>query len=168
MDRKIIITTLISTIGGALAALIVCLVFFFFYYKPGQNAQTPLIEKEPTPLIPQRQTPSPQIPTEKIKLSDVNSLSINTVYTGFYDTNSECGKSSDPSPKPDDTIALSYSPCRTELTFNRNGDAAKSLVIKRPNKNDKWLEIEEKSEWKSKITTEQFCDCANKKFLSDN
>ena len=134
--------------AGALAALAVCAVFFF-YYQPVQNAgQKQFVEETPTP--PKKQTESPPIQTQKINLSEVDSLTINTSYTGFYEANSECAKPRHPSPKPEDTIALSYAPCRTVLTFKRNGEAVKTTVIKNS------ADVEEKSEWKSKITAEQF------------
>lgn len=155
MNRKNIIPFILSTLAGALAALAVC-AFFFFYYKPAQTAEKPKqsVEKEPTPTP--KQPESLDIQTEKIKLSQINSIYINTSYTGFYDANSECGKAGNPSPKPDDTISLSYSTCRTVLTFNRNGEATKLFSIERRGKNPNEPETEEKSEWKSKITAEQF------------
>jgi hypothetical protein len=155
MNQKNIIPLILSTIAGALAALAVC-AFFFFYYNRAQPAEKPkqLVEKEPTPTPKLPETPEMQ--TEKVKLSDINSVVINTVYTGFYDAGSECAKGLYPNPKPDDTIALSYSPCRTVLTFNRNGDAAKTLTVKRRGKTANEPETVEKSEWKSKITDEQF------------
>ena len=130
-----------------MAALAVCAVFFF-YYKPARVAEKPLEIVEPTP----EPTPSKplEISTEKVNLSDVNSVSANTVYMGFYDRDSECGKVRNQGLREDNSVSLSYSPCRTILTFNRNGEATKSLTIKRGDK------PEEKTEWKSKITAEQF------------
>jgi hypothetical protein len=156
MNRKNIIPFVLSTLAGGLAALAVC-AFFLFYYKPAPAGEKPrpvAEESTPTPT-PKKQTESPPVSTQKVNLSEVNSVSINTVYTGFYDANSECGKSMNPSPKADDTISLSYSPCRTVLTFNRSGDAAKSLVVKRSDKSADEQE-KEKAEWKSTITAEQF------------
>lgn len=155
MDQKNILPIVLSTIAGALAALMVC-AFFFFYYKPAQNAEKTrqIVEKVPTPTPEKPETP--QIETEKINLSEISSAAISTVYTGFYEADSECGKPMNPAPKPDDTISLSYSSCRTELTFNRNGDAVKTLTVKRRGANVNERETVEKSEWKSKITAEQF------------
>jgi hypothetical protein len=157
MNQKNIIPFVLSMLAGAMAAFAVC-AFFFFYYKPAQTAEKPkeAVEKESTPTPKPKQPESPPIETEKIKLSDINSLSVSTVYTGFYDADSECGKGMNPAPKPDDTISLSYSPCRAVLTFNRDGDASKSLTIKRRGKTANEKETEEKSEWKSKINAEQF------------
>ncbi len=156
MNQKNIITILLSTAAGAAAALIVCLVFFFFFYKPVRVAEKPFEDEQPMPTPLEKAPEIEKMPTQKTRLSDVNSLSVNTVYTGFYDANSECGKISNRSPKADDSVSQSYSPCRTNLTFKRNGEAVKTLVIKRANKNVKESETEEKSAWKSKITAEQF------------
>jgi hypothetical protein len=151
MNRKNIIPFILSTLAGGLAALAVCAVFFF-YYKPAPVAEKPLEIVEPTP------TPEPpkplEISTEKIKLSDVNSVSVSTVYTGFYDSNSECGKVRNQGLREDSSVSLSYSPCRTVLTFNRNGEATKSLAEKRSDSSAQVPAV--KSEWKSKITAEQF------------
>jgi hypothetical protein len=145
MNRKNIIPFILSTLAGGLAALAVCSVFFF-YYKPARVAEKPLEIVEPTPTPPKPL----EISTEKVKLSEVNSVSASTVYTGFYDANSECGKVRNQGLREDNTVSLSYSPCRTILIFNRDGSATKSLTIKRGDK------PEEKTEWKSKITAEQF------------
>jgi len=152
MNQRNIITVILSTFAGAAAALVICL--GFFYYKPAQTAQKPFENEMPAPTPLRKEPESPQGFTTKVKLSEINSLTLSTSYTGFYDANSECGKSSNPAPKLDNSISLSYSPCRTELTFNRSGEAAKSLSLKRPDKNAN--APEEKSEWKSEITAEQF------------
>jgi hypothetical protein len=153
MNQKNIIPLILSTLAGALAALAVC-AFFFYTDKRAPSSEKPVTAEAPTP-VPEQSKPI-QISTQKIMLTDVNSVSVNTVYTGFYESGSECGKARNPSPKADDTISLSYSPCRTVLTFNRNGNAVKSLVVKRLDKSVNARETEEKSEWNSKITAEQF------------
>jgi hypothetical protein len=153
MNQKNIIPLILSTLAGALAALAVC-AFFFFYHKPAPPAEKPFAAEAPTPVPAQPKTT--EFPTRKIMLSDVDSVSISTVYTGFYETGSECGKSRNPAPKADDSISLSYSPCRTVLTFNRGGGASKTTSVKRPGNSVNAPEKEEKSEWHSKISAEQF------------
>jgi len=143
-------------IFGFVAAGVIATAIFMFWLiflahigKPEQAAELPH-DARPTP-VPE----TPLIPTVKIKLADVNALGISTVFTGFYDANSDCGKSIAPAAKPND-VASSYSLCRTVLEFKRSGEATKMLVVKRPDKNVNSPDAEEKTEWQGRITDEQF------------
>jgi hypothetical protein len=81
----------ISAIVGSSAALVTCLVFFFFVYKPAQSRDIdpPL----PSPTKYSAPTPADEIPNPEIKASDVKSISINTVYKGFFAPGNKCAKS---------------------------------------------------------------------------
>ncbi len=157
MSQKFItVSVLVSAITGVIAALAVCLVFFFFFYKPVQNAKTmtPAIEEEPSATP--KKTEFPLTPSAEIEESAVTSVTLETVYKGFFDENSKCRKTYNEVFGDKDGVYSPSSPCRINITFNRDGRAEKSIEIRRYDSASKNWRVAEKTIWKSKVSAGQF------------
>jgi len=156
MNRKtIIVSTIFSAITALVTASAVSAVFFFC--KPAaQIAETPkpVIESQPTP----ESTPILQV---EIKATDVNSATIETVYKNFFAEGSKCRQTYNEMFGDKDGVYSSSSPCRINLTFNRDGSAEKIIVIRRYDNAAKAWRDTDKTVWKSKISSEQFKSLAN-------
>lgn len=151
MNRKsLIISTLLSTIAGGAAALVICLVYFTYFYKPVQTAQPPQTVEIPQPTPTRKEPDFPRTSSPPIKESEVISITLSTSYKGFFDENTKCGKSGDENKNKNSD---SSSPCRIDLTFNRDGSAEKSIEMRDG-------QATGNSVWKSKITGEQFKELA--------
>lgn len=161
MNQKNVMTIILATIAGALGALVVC-TFFFFYYKPAvQNAETPkpiMKQEEPTP--PKRNEPPLPPPSEDVNESDVEALTIETVYKGFYAEGSKCRQTYNEYFRNTDGVGSSSSPCNVKLTFNRDGSSEKTIEVRRYDTTAKEWRVVEKNVWKSKVSDEQFKDLA--------
>ena len=144
----------ISAIVGSAAALATCLVFFFFVYKPAQSRDiNPSQIPSRTASAP---TPVDEIPNPEVKASDVKSISINTVYKGFFEPGSKCAKSYNEYFGNEDGYASPSSPCTIKMTFDRNGLATRSIEIGRWDKVAKEKRSIEKSESTGEISSDLF------------
>ncbi len=99
----------------------------------------------PSPTQSSRSAPSEEIPNPEVKASDVKSISINTVYKGFFAPGDKCAKSYNEYFGNDDGIGSSSSPCTIKMTFDRNGPATRSIEISRWDKTAKEKRLVEKS-----------------------
>ena len=151
-------TILLATIAGALAALIVCTFFFFYYKTPAQNAETPkpIVKQEPTP--PKRNETPPL--SEDVNESDVEALTIETSYKGFYAEGAKCRQTYNEYFKNTDGVGSSSSPCNVKLTFNRDGSSDKTIEVRRYDTIAREWRVVEKNVWRSKVSDEQFKDLA--------
>lgn len=162
MKQKNVITILLATIAGALGALIVC-TFFFFYYKPpaaAPSAEAPkpiMKQQEPTP--PKRNEPVPP-PSEDVNESDVEALTIETVYKNFYAEGSKCRQTYNEYFKNTDGVGSSSSPCNVKLTVSRDGSAEKTIEVRRYDTTAREWRAVEKNVWKAKISEAEFKDLA--------
>jgi hypothetical protein len=153
--KKIIV--ILSFASGFAIALAICLFLFFFYFRP-----VPAIEvitsnnTSPTPIIHSTQTPLPA----EIGETDVTALSLNTVYPGFFPEESKCRKSYNDLFGQDDGFYSAGSPCTIDLTFNRDGSAAKTIDLTRYDKEIKTRRSIEKSSWTARINEAQFNELA--------
>jgi len=143
----------ISAIVGSAAALVTCLVFFVFVYKPAQSRD---IQPPASPTKQSVPTPVDQIPNPEIKASDVKSISISTVYKGFFEPGSKCAKSYNEYFGNEDNYASPSSPCTIKMTFDRDGRATRSIEIGRWDKAEKEKRSVEKSESMGEISPDQF------------
>lgn len=143
----------VSAFAGAAAAAIVCLAFFLFVYKPAQSTS---LQPTPTPGIPPKTTPGQEIPNPEIKASDVSSVSINTVYKGYFEPGNKCAKTYNEYFGNGDGIASPSSPCTVKITFNRDGNATRSIEISRWDKAAKEKRVVEKDESTATVSLEQF------------
>jgi hypothetical protein len=147
----------ISAFTGSAAALITCLVFFFFVYKPAQSGNViPAATPTPIPFA----TANDEIPNPDIKASDVRSISINTVYKGFFEPASKCAKSYNEYFGNDDGFASPSSPCTVKLAFDRAGSSARSIELSRWDKTEKKRSTVDKTDTTANITQEQFNNLA--------
>lgn len=148
-------STIISAVIGGVFATIVCFVFFTYFGK-----QTPPADASPTPTPPANAaspslSPS-EIPDPEIKAADVSSLSINTVYKGYFDAGNKCAKSYNEYFGNDDGVSSPSSPCSVKVTFGRDGHASRTVTVSRWDKAAKEKRVVEKTEYTAEITTEQF------------
>lgn len=119
----------------------------------GQNSQL-------TPKTTPTTTPNQQMPKIEIKSSEVSSLALNTVYKDFFPADSKCRKNYIELFGKDDGFYSESSPCTIDIVFNRDGSATKTIRLDRWDKESKQKKIVEKTEWKVKITVEQFDELA--------
>lgn len=137
-------------------ALAVCLVFFFFFvYKPapGVDARPTATPTQPTTPAP---TPAAEIPNPEIRAADVSSVSINTVYKGYFQAGDKCAKTYNEYFGNNDGIGSPSSPCTINITFDRDGRATRSVEISRWDKTVKEKHLVELIPSSATITLEQF------------
>lgn len=149
----------VSALVGAATALAVCVVFFFFVYKPAQSVDArPIATATPTQPSTPASTPTPaeEIPNPEINAADVRSVSINTVYKGYFQAGDKCAKTYNEYFGNEDGIGSSSSPCTIQITFNRDGHATRSVEISRWDKVAKEKRVVEKTESTATISPEQF------------
>lgn len=154
-QKFFIISIAVSAITGFVVAAAVCVVFFF-YYKPAQLAEKPPVVKEepaPTPTPKKDDFPSTPPPVEE---SEVTSATLETIYKGFFEEGSRCRKTYNELFGDKDGVYSPSSPCRINLSFDRDGNAEKSIEIRRYDNTAKQWRVAEKSVWKSKVSAEQF------------
>ena len=150
MSKK---TLALSAVVGATAALVTCLVFFFFVYRPAQSND---IKPSPTPAQAPTTKPMVEIPNPEIRAEDVKSISIDTVYKGYFAPGNKCAKTYNEYFGNEDGIGSSSSPCNMKITFDRGGRATRSITISRWDKTAKQKREVEKSESISSVSPEQY------------
>src|SRR5215470_8149885 len=83
---------IIAAIAGFSAAFIACFIFFYFVAKPAQ----PVDAKPTNQGVTSPQPTPPDIPPDpEIKPEDVKSVSIKTVYKGYFQPGDKCAKTYD-------------------------------------------------------------------------
>ncbi len=115
------------------------------------------MEQEPTPPKQTEPLPFPQV---EIKESDVLSLTIETVYKGFYAEGSKCRQTYNEYFKNTDGVGSASSPCNVKLTFNRDGSSNREIEVRRYDTTAKQWQTVEKNVWKSKVSGEEFKELA--------
>ena len=147
MSKK---TLALSAVVGAAAALVTCLVFFFFVYQPARSND---IKPSPTPAQTPTTKPMSEIPNPEIRAEDIKSISIETVYKGYFAPGNKCAKTYNEYFGNEDGIGSSSSPCTIKITFDREGRAARSITISRWDKAAKQKRVVEKSESTSSVSS---------------
>ena len=144
---------IVSAVIGCVAAFLTCLVFFYFFYKP-----TPAIDAQPpqTPSAIPAETPAQEIPNPDISAADVKSVSITTVYKGYFEPGNKCAKTYNEYFGNEDGVGSTSSPCTIRITFGRDGGATRSIEIRRWDKTSRDMHVIEKSSSTATITPEQF------------
>jgi len=150
-------TAIISALIGCLLGTIACLIFFWVL----SPAPSPAAINDAPPSTPATTgtpaiSPNHEIPNPEIKAADVTSVSINTVYKGFFETGNKCSKTYNEYFGNDDGFGSSSSPCTVKITFTRDGKATRSVEISRWDKAAKERRVVEKSNAAAEITNEQF------------
>lgn len=147
------ISTLVSAVVGFAVALATCLIVIFFFFNPARVTQLEapaeredIIEEEPFKEVPIPQT----------KLEDVRSISINTVYTGYFEPGNKCAKTYNEYFGNKDGIGSPSSPCTIKVTFNKDGLASKFIEISRFDNNIKEKRVIESEVWTAQVKPEEF------------
>lgn len=150
------ISTLVSAVVGFTAALATCLIVVFFFIKPAQPTQLEPPEREDVA----EEEPFKGAPIPQIKLEDVKSISINTVYTGYFDKGNKCSKTYNEYFGDKDGIGSPSSPCTVKVTFEKDGHAAKFVEISRYDNTIKEKRVIETSVWTARTKPEEFLTLA--------
>jgi hypothetical protein len=146
-------TTIITAVISFSVAFITCFLFFFFYSStPQLSNNTQPVNPPQTPL----RTPSAEIPNPEIKASDVSSVDINTVYTGYFDKTDKCSKTYNEYFGNEDGIGSSSSPCTIKMSFDRDGSATRLIEISRWDRVAKAKKVVEKTESTATLRPGQF------------
>ena len=145
-----------ALIGGAFAT-IACVFFFYFY---GKQAASVDVRPTPSPTTTRLKTSQSEIPNPEVKAADVNSVSIETVYPGYFETGNKCAKTYNEYFGSEDGIGSSSSPCTLRVTFDRDGRATRSVVINRWDKTAKEKRVVEKTDSTAQVSSEQFSGIA--------
>ena len=133
----------ISSSTALAAILVLCLGYFFFIHQPAQAVRNrQMSQLDPT--------------TGDIKEADVSSLTLETIYREYFEESSKCRKTYNELFGTSDGFYSENSPCRATMSFQRNGQASKSLEVQRYDKAAKEMRAVEKQSWKSRITEDQF------------
>ena len=136
-----------------MAALITSIAFFYFIYKPSVPVDArPKPSPDTTPLPP----PVQEVPNPEIKVTDVKSVSIKTVYKGYFEPGDKCAKTYNEYFGNNDGLWSPSSPCAITISFDRDGHAARSIEISRWDKTAKEKRLVEKTDSTAQITPEQF------------
>lgn len=112
------------------------------------------------PKITPTTTPNQQVPKLEIKTSEAESLALNTVYRDFFPADSKCRKNYNELFGKEDGFYSESSPCTLDISFNRDGSATKTIRLERWDKETKQKKVVEKTDWKAKISPEQFEELA--------
>ncbi|MEP6946031.1 MAG: hypothetical protein ABJA02_08950 [Acidobacteriota bacterium] len=139
-----------AVIGGAFATL-VCFIFFYYF---GNTAKP--VDAQPTPTATAAPTTAPEMPVAEIKPADVSSVSINTVYTGYFQASDKCAKTYNEYFGNDDGIGSSSSPCTAKVTFDRDGKASRTVAVSRWDRTAKEKRLVENQDSTAIVTPEQF------------
>ena len=144
---------IISAVAGFAAAFAACFVFFYFVYRPAQPVDaSPTNQSNPSPAP----TFSEITPDPEIKAEDVKSVSIKTVYKGYFEAGDKCAKTYNEYFGNDDGVWSPSSPCSVEITFDREGKASRSIQVRRWDKTAKEYHIVETSESIAHISPAEF------------
>lgn len=110
---------------------------------PTQQNQT--IAKTPSPTATPVMIEQQEIPQTEIKSGEINSLALETVYKDYFDEGSKCRKTYNEYFGEADGAFSESSPCTINLTFDRNGDAKKTVEVRRYGKAAREYKTVEKS-----------------------
>ena len=152
-----IVSIILPALIGAAFATAACVFFFYFYAK---QASTVDANTSATPVVPPVRTPQSEIPNPEIKASDVNSISIETVYPGYFPTGNKCSQTYNEYFGNQDGIGSPSSPCTVKITFERDGRATRSIVVSRWDKTTKGKREVERTETTAQVLPEQFAQLA--------
>ncbi len=148
-------STIVSAVIGATFATVVLFVFFTYFGK-----QTPPTDASPTPTPAAgdtpKQPPNVEIPNPEIRATDVSSLSIDTVYKGYFDAADKCSRSYNEYFGNDDGSSSPSSPCVVKVTFDRDGHASRLVEVSRWDKVAKQKRVVERTDSTADVTAEQF------------
>jgi hypothetical protein len=133
----------ISTSIALAVTLVLCFSYFFFIHQPAHADRN-------------RHTSQPTPTTRAIKESDVSSLTLETIYREYFEEGSKCRKTYNELFGNNDGFLSENSPCSEKIAFQRDGQASKSVEVRRYDKTTKEMRPVEKQAWKAKITDEQF------------
>ena len=150
MAKRDLKGAMISAIVGSVAAFATCFVLFFFVLKPA-----PAVDAKPPTYAPSP-TPAEEIPNPDIVPMDVKSVTIDTVYKGYFEPGDRCAKTYNEYFGNSDGSFSSSSPCSLTLKFDRNGNANRTIDIERWNKTAREKQSMEKTESTASITPAQF------------
>ena len=114
-------------------------------------------DKTPTPTPQKESTP---ISDEAVKASDVESLTIDTVYKNFFAPGEKCRQTYNEYFKNTDGVGSTSSPCNVKLTLNRDGSAEKTIEVRRYDTTLKQWRAVEKNVWKARLAEAEFKNLA--------
>ena len=114
-------------------------------------------DKTPTPTPQKESTP---ISDEAVKASDVESLTIDTVYKNFFAPGEKCRQTYNEYFKNTDGVGSTSSPCNVKLTLNRDGSAEKTIEVRRYDTTLKEWRAIEKNVWKARLPEAEFKNLA--------
>src|ERR1041384_7374126 len=119
MASRNLSAAIVSAVVGSLAAFITCFILFFFVFKPAAA-----VDAKPSsdPGIPTA-APAREIPNSDIDPNDVRSVSIRTVYNGYFDPGDKCAKTYNEYFGDSDGSFSPSSPCSLTLKFDKEGKA---------------------------------------------
>lgn len=150
-------SAVVSATVGALVAFLTCFVFFYFFYergRPDPQESNGNIAATPAPTRDQ------EIPNPEIKAEDIKSASIKTVYKEYFEAGDKCAKTYDEYFGKNDGVSSLSSPCTIEVVFDRDGNAKRSIEVRRWDKIAKDFRVIEKSDARAHVTPEQFASLA--------
>lgn len=150
MAKRDLRGAMISAVVGSVAAFATCFVLFFFVFKPA-----PAVDAKPPADAPSP-TPAEEIPNPDIDPMDVKSVTISTVYKGYFEPGDKCAKTYNEYFGNSDGSYSPSSPCSLTLKFDRNGNANRTIDISRWNKTAREKQSVEKTESTASITPAQF------------
>jgi hypothetical protein len=151
------ISIILPALIGAAFATGACIFFFYFYAKQAASVD---VNTAPTPVASPIRTPEKEIPNPEIKASDVKSISIDTVYPGYFPAGNKCAQTYNEYFGNEDGIGSSSSPCTIKITLNSDGIATRSVVVSRWDKATKAKREVERTETTAQILPEQFAQLA--------
>jgi hypothetical protein len=145
-------SAVVSAIVGALVAFLTCFVFFYFFYERGRADPHESNGNVAAP-VPTRDQ---EIQNPEIKAEDVKSVSIKTVYKAFFEPGDKCAKTYDEYFGKNDGVSSMSSPCTVQITFDREGNATRSLEIRRWDRAAKDYHVVETSSSTAHISPDKF------------
>ncbi|MEQ1605948.1 MAG: hypothetical protein ABL999_13875 [Pyrinomonadaceae bacterium] len=155
--NSVLISIILPALIGAVFATAACVFFFYFYAKKAATVDANAMQ---TPAASPMRTPQAEIPNPEIKASDVNSISIETVYPGYFPAGNKCAQTYNEYFGNQDGIGSSSSPCTAKITFDRNGRATRTVVVSRWDKTTKGKREVERTETTARVLPEQFAQLA--------
>ena len=158
--HRIIIAGLVAVILLAVAAIVLGLAFVLSTYTSSFRKESAQDSETQAPKSRDSRSDISEPEITEIPLvdsSDVISLTMATSYRGFFEANSKCRKTYNELFGDEDGRYLSSgSACRATISFDRNGNAVKSIEMRRYNIASRSSKVVEKSVWKTNISYEKF------------